>query len=453
MRRRSQLRLALPMLCAALVAACSSDGSSEPADVPRGLAAPTDVFANPAPEGAYVGWQPSTEPDLASYQVSASAAGGANSTQTVDASASGVELAGLRAGLTYSITVTAVDHSGLSSPASAAASVRVPRANTPVETLQFDYAALYSANHGGDAVVVLRDGQVVYEAYQNGFVGADAHPLASGTKSFSCALLLAAAGDGLIGPETLMADVLTEWRTDPNKSRMTVRQLLSLQGGLSTNPEYAPEEVARLDTYQLALEDPAAFAPGSAFIYDPLAFQAFALAFERRAGNRDPVEYLRERVFAPIGLTGDIWQRDAEDNPQMAAGAQMTALMWARYGQLMLQNGTWQTRRVLPAAGVRDCLSYRNEAYLGYGITWWLNRPVEDSYDPSVDQVPEDGVAGPRGQIAPSQAADMVMAAGAGRQRLYLLPSEGLVIVRFGALASEAGEWSDDEFLRRISPL
>lgn len=440
-------------LFAALLFSLSLSGCSGGGGGGVAPAAPADVFANPAPDGAFVGWQANTESDVVAYTITATPqlAELQPVMQTVTAPATGAQLTGLASGVEYALTVVATDSEDLSSPASAEARVYVPRPNTVAELLRFQDAAQYSADHNGDAVVVMRDGQIVFEAYQNAYGGITPHTLASGTKSFSCALMLRAAENGHLGIDERVADVIGEWNGDPNKSQITVRQLLSLQGGLSTNPDFDPLLVAQSDTYELAINDPAEYAPGQAFIYDPLAFQAYALALERRSGE-DPVEYLRNEVFAPIGLSGDEWERDAEGHPQMAGGASLTAPMWLRYGQLMLQNGTWESRRVLPAAGVQECLTYRNEAYLGYGITWWLNRPVEDSYDPDIDQVPADGTAGPSGQIAPSQNANVVMAAGVGGQRLYLLPSERLVIVRFGSGDSIVGEWSDDEFLRRLVP-
>lgn len=443
--RLALLLALLPLLCLTACGGGDGDDTSGAPDVPA------DVFANPAPDGAFVGWRASDEPDLQGYRIVATAAGQPTVTADVAAPATGVRLAGLTAGQTYSVSVLAEDTDANTSAASAAASVRVPRENTATELLAFNNAAAYSASQAGEALLIYRDGQLVFERYQNQYDGSAAHVLASGTKSFSCAFLLAATEDGYVSPSMRVAEVLTEWAGDTNKSQMTVHQLLSLQGGLSTNPDYSPLDVPNLDTYQLALDDPANYAPGEAFIYDPLAFQAFALLFERRAGGRDPVAYLREKVFVPIGLGGDLWQRDAENKPQMAGGASMTAQAWARYGQLMLQNGTWESTRVLPADGVRDCLTYQNPAYLGYGVTWWLNRPVGDSYDPNVDQIPEDGIAGESGQIAPSQPADVVMAAGTGHQRLYLLPSQGLVVVRFATLESQFDNWSDDAFLSRLT--
>lgn len=430
--------------CPLLVVACSDGGEYD-----SSLSAPEAVFANPAITAAEVGW--SAVENAARYRVIARASGQSDVQSEQAATYTGTRLNGLTADTDYQITVAAIDDQGEVSAESSAVTVHVPRLiNTTQETTRFNSAASYSEAHDGEAVMVVRDGQIVFQRYANRFSRGSTHVLASGTKSFSCALMLAAEQDGLLTRTQRVADRLTEWRSDANKSRITVRDLLSLQSGLSTNPDYNPAQVSNLDTYTLALNDPANYAPGQAFIYDPLAFQAFALMFERASNNTDPVNYLQDKVFEPIGLTGDTWQRDAQNHPQMAGGATMSAEAWARYGLLMLQNGTWGSSRVLPAAGVRDCLTYENPAYLGYGITWWLNRPVGNTYDSSVDQIPSDGIAGSSGQIAPRAPADVVMAAGVGHQRLYLLPTQRLVVVRFAPLDTALDEWSDDEFLGRL---
>ena len=442
--RLKAARMRLVFSCTLLVGACSNGGSSD-----ESLDAPADVFANPALTAADVGW--SAVEGAARYRITARANGQSDVQSEQPATATGVRLTGLSADTDYRVTVVAIDEAGEASPESAEATVHVPRPlNTLQETTRFNSAASYSESHDGEAVLVMRDGQVVFQRYANRFNRTNAHVLASGTKSFSCAFMLAAEQDGFVRRNQRVADRLTEWQGDPNKSRITVLDLLSLQSGLSTNPDYNPARVSELDTYALALEDPATYAPGQAFIYDPLAFQAFALMFERASGNTDPIRYLQDKVFEPIGLAGDTWQRDAQGHPQMAGGATMTTSAWALYGQLMLQNGSWETRRVLPANGVRDCLTYQNPAYLGYGITWWLNRPVAGTYDPNIDKSPADGVAGSGGKIAPRAPDDMVMAAGVGHQRLYLLPTQRLVVVRFAPLETELDEWSDDEFLGRL---
>jgi CubicO group peptidase (beta-lactamase class C family) len=134
----------------------------------------------------------------------------------------------------------------------------------------------------------------------------------------------------------------------------------------------------------------------------------------------------------------------------MAGGASFTATDWLRYGQFMLQRGTWQSTRLLPAAAIDLCTGgYVNPAYRGYGISWWLNAHSAGTYDPTIDRLPPDGAPQPGfDQVAPSAPVDTYMAAGTGNERLYVVPSLGLVIVRFAPLDSTfTSSWSDNTFL------
>ena len=101
------------------------------------------------------------------------------------------------------------------------------------EKERFAAAADYSARHGGRAVLIERDGTNVFERYDNGWKAERPHPLASGTKSFTGVLAMMAVQDGLLTLDEKAADTLTEWKDDPRKSRITVRQLLQLSSGLT----------------------------------------------------------------------------------------------------------------------------------------------------------------------------------------------------------------------------
>ena len=97
----------------------------------------------------------------------------------------------------------------------------------------YQAAADYSASMRGLSVVVMKGDKIVFEEYQNGHSAETPHLLASGTKSFSGVLLAAAIEDKLVKNfDELVSDIITEWKTDPRKSKMTMRQLLSLTGGL-----------------------------------------------------------------------------------------------------------------------------------------------------------------------------------------------------------------------------
>ena len=442
--------------------------SSAPPTPTPSVASVADVFVNPVADAtasdkaaAYIGWAATA--GATAYLVRYAIGGGAVATLSV-MSGTGVLLSGLPQGAGLSVTVAAVTGAGTGVD-SAPVTATLPRAVTAVEAAAYAAAASYSDAQSGEAVVVARNGQTVYTHYSAGYANA-AHPLASGTKSFSCAFAGFAAQDGYLSLADKASATIGEWAGDPKKGTISLNDLLSLQSGLTGNPAYSAGLATQLDTYQLTVADTATYAPGQAFVYDPLAFQAFALAFQLRTGGvyggngqvtggTDPISYLQARLFAPLGVaTGAYgWTRDAKGHPQMAGGASFTATDWLKYGQFALQRGTWQSTRLLPATWIDQCTGgYKNPAYLGYGISWWLNAHNNGTYDATIDRVPADGAPQPGSdQFAPSAPADTYMAAGTGKERLYVIPSQGLVIVRLAPLNSGVGsDWSDNLFLAKL---
>jgi CubicO group peptidase (beta-lactamase class C family) len=98
-------------------------------------------------------------------------------------------------------------------------------------------AAAYSEEHAGRAVLVMKDGAVIFERYANGWSAERPHALASGTKSFAGIVAAAAVSDGLVKLDELVVDTLVEWKDDPRTTRMTVRNLLDLSSGLEPESE------------------------------------------------------------------------------------------------------------------------------------------------------------------------------------------------------------------------
>ena len=95
-------------------------------------------------------------------------------------------------------------------------------------------AAEYSRKHDGEVLVVYLDGKPVFEDTIRNFTIETPHPLASGTKSFSGIAAALAMEDGLLSLDELVSTTIHEWKEDPQKSKVTVRQLLSLSSGLES---------------------------------------------------------------------------------------------------------------------------------------------------------------------------------------------------------------------------
>jgi CubicO group peptidase (beta-lactamase class C family) len=293
----------------------------------------------------------------------------------------------------------------------------------------FRDAATYSADARGLSVLVLQNGKVRYEEYSNGHRAKLGWPLASGTKSFAGVLAMAAQEDGILRLDERAAGTLTEWKSDPRRSQITIRQLLNLTSGLDSG------ELGRPPTYAEATKARAKATPGTTFAYGPTAFQAFGEILTRKLSKRGETvySYLKRRVLDPIGLRPLGWRGILIGSIQLPNGAVITPREWAKLGQMMLNRGN----PVLKPASVAEMLKGTKQNP-GYGLTWWLNKPGTVT--------PRGDMFGSATQFWPEGPQDAFMAAGAANQRLYVIPSLNAVVVRQGRQAP----YSDREFLNRL---
>jgi len=314
------------------------------------------------------------------------------------------------------------------------------------DTAAYARAAEYARERRGNALLIYHAGQLVYQEAQNGYDLERPHLLASGTKSFGCAIAVAMQQEGRVNLDERVSDTITEWQSDAQRRLITVRHLLNFTSGLTSDQGHQANFRAR-DLLREASTEPLVAAPGEVYTYGGLHLAVFAELVLRKTGT-DAVTYLRQRVLNPIGARLPLFLRDARGLPALAGGALMTAPEWAKYGQLLLQQGSWNGRAILNADRLRDC--FRGSAVMpAYGLTVWLNVSVPARLDARTvlpDGVSRAVAARASSSIAPGAPRNLIMLAGALNQRLYVLPDEQLVVVRFGS----GGEWNDDEFLARL---
>ncbi|MBI5368967.1 MAG: serine hydrolase [Planctomycetes bacterium] len=311
-----------------------------------------------------------------------------------------------------------------------------PAALDPAELARYRAAADYSQASAGEATLVMKGGRVVFEAYYNGHAADTPHLLASGTKSFSGAIAAAAVEDGLLTWDERVAATLVEWKDHPQKSRITVRHLLGLTSGLDAGT------IGRPPTYADALAARSKHEPGARFEYGPVPFQVFGELMKRKlaAKKENAVDYLRRRVLDPIDCRVAIWRCGADGNPQLPSGAFLTAREWAKFGQWLLQRGRWGDRQLVAWEQLAECLK-PGAVNRAYGLSFWLRA------DADLGRITEGAVRRPSRRSGESPTPDdFFMAAGKGKQRLYVLPARGLVVVHF----ADSLSFSDGEFLSRL---
>ncbi len=308
------------------------------------------------------------------------------------------------------------------------------------DTAAFRRAAEYSKTERGDAVLVMIDGRIVFEDYPNNGSPARTHLLASGTKSFVGVMAAAAVQDSLLAWDELVARTLPEWTSDPERSAITIRQLLSLTSGIEGGPQLNPPSYAEAVTAQLTA------APGMRFQYGPNAFQLFGEVMKRKLKARGETvgSYLQRRVLGPLEIKTGFWRGMPQGEPQLPHGAYLTAREWAKFGEFIRLNGLWKGTQLIPAELLAD-LFKGSAANPAYGLTWWLNveAPASQKQEIALLQRNFGGMEKVPG------LEGMVTAAGAFKQRLYVIPSRRMVVVRYGN--SVGPQFEDARFLALLT--
>ena len=308
-------------------------------------------------------------------------------------------------------------------------------------------AAKYSESKRGVSLLVLQNGRTIFEHYANGGQSDGAWPIFSGTKSFWGIAALAAVGQGLFKLDDRVSDTITEWRSDPTKSQITIRQLLNLTDGIDGASQLHRTSIR--DRNAMALQLPVVARPGSAFIYGPSHLQIFGELLRRKLNGSNTISYMEQRVLHPLGIGSPEYKKDARGNPLLASGFELSARQWARLGQLILGHGSYHGRQIVSTDLLQQAFagSVPNPAY---GLTFWLNRSAgflsrEEDLEKMLD-LPWQRASWGSLCICKSAPPDTIVALGSGYQRLFVIPSLNAVIVRQGQNA----RFSDAHFLRLV---
>jgi CubicO group peptidase (beta-lactamase class C family) len=142
------------------------------------------------------------------------------------------------------------------------------------------------------------------------------------------------------------------------------------------------------------------------------------------------------------------YKKDARGNPLPATGFELSAREWARLGQLILGQGSYHGRQIVPATLLREAFA-GSAPNPSYGLTFWLNRQAPDGRETDIERMldlPWQSAEWTGVCICKDAPADMIVALGSHYQRLFVIPSLKTIIVRQG---SEA-RFSDAHFLRLL---
>lgn len=290
-----------------------------------------------------------------------------------------------------------------------------------------------------DGLVIVKGGTIVYERYARGWDATKPHLTWSVTKSVTSALVGVAKHLGVVDVDDKISRYVTVSNKDPRVSDITIRHLLEFSSGFdwAETYEHATYQassvlallygVGRRDAVKFITSHPLRDDPGTSWDYSTgdstLLGSVITAAMTPRFGEA----YAVDRLFAPIGMKSAVLERDAKGNPYGGSYLYATPQDMARFGYLYLNDGCWNGTRLLPEGWVAASTTVVAPTFRTKpihleeepaGWQWWLNRPVPEQ---GMNQLPW-----------PDAPGDAYAAEGHWGQRIFVIPSEDLVIVRTG---------------------
>jgi CubicO group peptidase (beta-lactamase class C family) len=257
---------------------------------------------------------------------------------------------------------------GVPAPAAQPAPPSVDPKSVGIDPAALTHLLLRAKAMQSDAVVVVKDGKLIADVR----FGKAAEPieLMSVTKSVAGLAIGRLLYTGKIRSlDERVATWYPEWKNGA-KQEITLRQLMNHTSGLRANPS-AEEVYASRDLVRQALDADLAHPPGTHFFYNNKAVNLLAGIVEKASGQKLD-EYMRDALFAPLGIIRFAWMRDAAGNPHVLAGLQMDARDLARIGQLMLDGGVYDGKRLLAADFVQEAVHAAQPFSPTGGLLWWV---------------------------------------------------------------------------------
>jgi CubicO group peptidase (beta-lactamase class C family) len=279
------------------------------------------------------------------------------------------------------------------------------------------------------AVIVVHDGTVIAERYADG-IGVDTPLLGfSMTKSVVNALIGLLTQQGRISPS--FPAPIPEWRgaADPRRE-IEVEHLLRMTTGLALDETNSGFDVSSQMVY--LHNDMAGFAvkaamiapPGTRWAYSSPTTQLLArIIRDITGGPEQTLAFAWRELFNPLGMRNVTLQFDATGTLQGSSSMLASARDWARFGLLYLNDGTIGGRRILH----EDWVDFSAAATLDtdYGAGFWTNRSEHERA---------------KARVRLGIPRDAYFASGDLGQRVVILPSQHLVIVRLGGSVDPTGD-------------
>jgi len=209
------------------------------------------------------------------------------------------------------------------------------------------------------SIMVIRHGKVISEGWWNPYGPQYKHMMASVSKTFTATAIGLAAYENKLKIDDKVISFFPYSLPDTISNEikaLTVKDLLTMSVGQEPAPTFRGT-----DWITTFLSARPVYQPGSTFLYNNMA--SFMLsAIVQQATGQTVFDYLTPRLYEPMGIKGIDWDLSPQGINLGAAGLRLHTEDMAKFGQLLLQNGTWYGKQLIHASWVKEATSFKIES-------------------------------------------------------------------------------------------
>lgn len=260
--------------------------------------------------------------------------------------------------------------------------------------------------------IMLHNGKIVVESYMNGHTETSAWYWASAGKTLTTTATGIAQDQGILGINAKVSDYIgTGWTSIPleKENLITNKHLLSMTSGLD---DTLGEDISAENLQYIA-------DAGERWAYHGVFLKLQDVVAS--ASNQTWNTYFNTNLKDRIGMSG-AWIPIGDLNVYWSTTRSM-----ARFGLLTSADGTWEDTQIVSQNFLNQATNTSQSINQAYGYLWWLNG--KSSYHLPQSQLEFDG------ELIPNAPSDMYCALGRDDQKIYIVPSKKLVVIRMGEAA------------------
>jgi len=204
--------------------------------------------------------------------------------------------------------------------------------------------------------MLLRHGKVVAEGWAKPYAPDLRHSLYSCSKSFTATAVGFAVTEGKLKLEDKLISFFPDQlpaTVSPNLAKLTVEDALMMSDGQDPEPSYAAADTNWVKSFLAA---PIVHEPGTKFLYNSIGTYMLSAVVQKVTGQT-VLQYLKPRLFDPLGITNMDWETDLKGINTGGWGLRLKTEDMAKFAQLFLQKGKWNDRQILPKSWVEQASS------------------------------------------------------------------------------------------------